>query len=210
MPESLPQKKTGDEETLQFLKREEVRTMAKDVALLREEEAKKERERIAQIKTEGPKKEAQKPLAISQPVQGRKPLSGSERPMPPSLMPHDQVQKPVFVRAKTSSEKIVIRVVVIGVLLFILLNGLAFGYWYFTRKKVVEVTPFPEPTPVVEVQEPVVPLIEPEGSSEPERPPAPTPVVFFETAQEKTVEVATADSLPLLLSNVLKRIPARV
>lgn len=40
------------EEKLEFLKREEVRTMAKDLARLREQEAKKERERIAKLKTE--------------------------------------------------------------------------------------------------------------------------------------------------------------
>jgi hypothetical protein len=171
MAEPLPSKKPGDEETLAFLKREEVRTMAKDIALLREEEAKKERERIAQIKTEGPKKgtQTQQPLPTSQPI-------------PPSLMPHREEQKPVFLRAKTHPEKIIIRVIAIGVLLFILLNGLAFGYWYFTK-----------PQPIVEESEP-----------EPELTPVLTPVVFFDTAQEKTIEVAATDNLPLLLSDALK------
>jgi outer membrane biosynthesis protein TonB len=174
------------EEKLEFLKRDEVRTMAKDMALLREEEAKKERERITRIKAEEPKKK------ISAPAQAPKP-----QPISPSLMPHTEAAKPVFLRARTRSEKIIIRAIVIGILLFILLNGLAFGYWYFTRKKVVEIIPAPAEQEVesqptggdstsaqIEVKEP--------------------PVVFFEPAQEKTIEVATTDNLISLLSNAIK------
>ncbi len=128
MLEPLPQKKAEDAgETLEFLKREEVRTMAKDIAQLREEETKKERERIAKIKIEEP-----------------------SQPTPPPLMPHAQEQKPVFLNARTRSEKVLIRVVVIGVLLFMLLNGLAFGYWYFTRKKIMEIVPSPQSTSTTE------------------------------------------------------------
>ena len=177
------------EETLQFLKREEVRTMAKDIAKLREQEATEERTRIAKIKTEEPKLQPQ-----PQPVQGLKTHSGSERPAPPSLMPHAKEQKPVFVKAKTRPEKIIVRVIVIGVLLFILANGLAFGYWYFTRKNVVKVTPGSQ-TPGVNDAE----LQQTPGVSN-----ALTPVLFFDAVQEKTIEVATADNLLVLLSGVLK------
>ena len=41
-----------EKEKLEFLKREEIRTMQKDIAKLREIEAQKERERIAILKTE--------------------------------------------------------------------------------------------------------------------------------------------------------------
>lgn len=188
MPEPLPSKKPEGEETLQFLKREEVRTMAKDVALLREEEAKKERDRITKIKTEEPKQTTQVPTSQQpQPVQGLKTLSGSERPIPPSLMPHAEVQKPVFVRARTRSEKVLIRVIVIGVLLFVLLNGFAFGYWYFTRKATVEVVPEPEPTPVVEVEE-----------LAPEPLPIPAPVSFFEAPQQELLLGNSKELLPEL------------
>ncbi|MDO8474122.1 MAG: hypothetical protein Q7S62_01015 [bacterium] len=193
MAEPLPSKKPEVEETLQFLKREEVRTMAKDVALLREEESKKERERITQIKTEEPKKETETGMKIPQP-----------QPIPPSLMPHAEVQKPVFVKAKTHSEKIVIRLIVIGVLLFILSNGLAFGYWYFTRKKMAEITPAPQQTPTTEPApasptEPATTSLDVGGEGV-----APTPVLFFGAVQEKTIEVAVADNLLSLLSNTLK------
>jgi len=41
-----------EDKKLEFLKREEIKTMAKDIARLREEEAKKEREKITTLKTE--------------------------------------------------------------------------------------------------------------------------------------------------------------
>lgn len=167
--------------------------MAKDVAQLREEEAKKERDRIAKIKIEEPEKATQVPTSQQpQPVQGLKTQSGSERPIPPSLMPHAQVQKPIFVRARTRSEKVLIRIIVIGILLFILLNGFAFGYWYFTRKAVVQVIPTPQPTPPAKVEEPTA------------QPPAPETLVFFDTAQEKTITLGATDTLIALLSGALK------
>ena len=201
MAESLPSKKPGDqEETLEFLKREEVRTMAKDIALLREEEAKKERERIAKIQAGEPKKKTPTPAQAPKPqpiLQARE----EEKQKPPSLMPHAQAQKPVFLKARTRSEKIVIRIIVIGVLLFILVNGLAFGYWYFTRKKVMEIIPSPQPAPIEQEVE-----SQPAGGDSTLAPieVAEPPVVFFEPVQEKTIEVATTDNLPLLLSNALK------
>lgn len=107
--------------------------MAKDVAKLRAKEAQEERERISKI-TITPE---------SQP-----------KPIPPPLMPHEEKQKPSFTgqrmvlpKARTRFEKILIRFVVAGVLVFILVNGIAFGYWYFTKKRVLEITPSPQPTP---------------------------------------------------------------
>ena len=126
--------------------------MEKDIAQLREQEAKKERERIAKIKI----------AAEPQPAQSSKPLlTGPESPAPPSLMPHEEKCKPIFPKTRTRFQKILIRIILMGVFLFILLNGLAFGYWYLTRKKVVEIIPIPKPTPsaeieVIETEEPAV------------------------------------------------------
>lgn len=59
-PEQNPSQTPGEpaEEKLEFLKREEVRTMAKDIATVREKQAKTERERIANLQGEAklPKK----------------------------------------------------------------------------------------------------------------------------------------------------------
>ncbi|MBI2123704.1 MAG: hypothetical protein HYU04_00405 [Candidatus Wildermuthbacteria bacterium] len=187
------------EEKLEFLKRDEVRTMAKDMALLREEEAKKERERITKIKAEPA--ETRQDVSTSGGIQAGPPQSskaGLGGEPKHSLMPHTEAAKPVFLRARTRSEKIIIRAIVIGILLFILLNGLAFGYWYFMRKKVVEITPAPQPTPTTEPA-PASPAVAPQSEGV-----APAPVLFFDAVQEKTIEVAAADNLLFVLSEALK------
>lgn len=48
----MPEEKNKKQEKLEYLEREEIRTMQKDIAKLRELEAKKEREKIGKIKTE--------------------------------------------------------------------------------------------------------------------------------------------------------------
>ena len=161
--------------------------MEKDIAQLREQEAKKERERIAKIKI----------AAEPQPAQSSKPLlTGPESPAPPSLMPHEEKRTPIFPKTRTRFQKVLIRVILIGVFLFILLNGFAFSYWYLTRKKAVEIIPMPESIPSAETE--VIETEEPAAQS------APTPVIFFEPLQNKIIDLAGTDSLPLLLSEALK------
>ncbi|MCH8244418.1 hypothetical protein IIB97_00840 [Patescibacteria group bacterium] len=104
------------DEKLEFLKREEVRTMAKDIAKIREEEAKKERGRISNFK-----KEAEKPqVALSQ-----QPAPKKQEPLKRLSM-----QK----RPLKRSEKLFIRFLVSGVILFLLLNVITFGFWYFFQR----------------------------------------------------------------------------
>ena len=104
------------DEKLEFLKREEVRTMAKDIAKIREEEAKKERERIANFK-----KEAKKPQVV---------LSQQPAPKKQEPLKRLSMQK----RPLKRSEKLFIRFLVSGVILFLLLNVITFGFWYFFQR----------------------------------------------------------------------------
>ena len=107
------------DEKLEFLKREEVRTMAKDIAKIREEEAKKERERIANFK-----KEAKKPKK-PQVVLSQQPAPKKQEPLKRPLMQRHPLKR---------SEKLFIRFLVSGVLLFLLFNVVAFGFWYFFQR----------------------------------------------------------------------------
>lgn len=104
---------TENEEKLEFLKREEIRTMEKDVASLREAEAKAEREKIAKFKTE------EKVSTPSTPDVNAK-TSGVET-TPPAIFP-----KPLS-KTQGSSRKALIR----GLLVFsfILISGAIF--WVF-------------------------------------------------------------------------------
>ena len=107
------------DEKLEFLKREEVRTMAKDIAKIREKEAKKEQERIANFK-----KETEKPKK-PQVVLSQQPAPKKQEPLKRPLMQRRPLKR---------SEKLFIRFLASGVLLFLLLNVMAFGFWYFFQR----------------------------------------------------------------------------
>lgn len=113
-PSQAPSEPT--DEKLEFLKREEVRTMAKDIAKIREEEAKKERGRISNFK-----KEAEKPQVV---------LSQQPAPKKQEPLKRLSMQK----RPLKRSEKLFIRFLVSGVILFLLLNVITFGFWYFFQR----------------------------------------------------------------------------
>ncbi len=111
----------GSEEQLEFLRREDIRTMAKDMARLREEEAKKERDKIIQLQ----KKQQTQPFTAQEPF--RAPLT-----------PSGVVPSGVALRASPSgidlpkpqsrAKKIFVRAVIIFLLLFIVANVIALIY----------------------------------------------------------------------------------
>jgi len=140
------------EERLEFLKREEIVTMQKDVARLRETEAQKERERIAAI-TPGEKI----PEASKLPA-GRveKEEEGIEKGKVESLIPK-------FPKKPSPFQKVLIRIIAVSVLFLFV----GFFYWFFGIRKTEnppeeEITPGEEITPtgeeVTEGQEIVIPL----------------------------------------------------
>lgn len=116
-----------EEEKLEFLKREEIRTMQKDIAALREIEAQKERERIAALKSaearkfETPSKITRKEAAIPETTLIPKP---PKRPHP--------------------LRKALIRLILFLLLVFLI----GFFYWfYFRKEKGAQETPPQEETP---------------------------------------------------------------
>jgi len=200
-PSQIPGEPT--EEKLEFLKREEVRTMAKDTARIREETAKKERERIANFK------EARPRVVLSQqPSQEEKP-SPKKQPLIPR-------------RPLKRSEKLFIRFLIGGIILFLLFNAAALGFWYFFKREAE-----PKLKPLSEqVEEPQVPteqvLLEPalvkpqpdqpqtsledEPASSEDSPEAKTPVVFFEAPEQKLF-LKTKEELLLKLRDFLDGAP---
>ncbi|HEY4475912.1 MAG TPA: hypothetical protein VI954_00120 [Candidatus Paceibacterota bacterium] len=116
----------GPEEQLEFLRREDIRTMAKDMARLREEEAKKERERILQLQAspkggqEKNRKQQGQPVAAKEPSQTPLTPSGVALRASPSGI---DLPKPLS-RAK----KIFVRVVIVFLVLFIIANVIALIY----------------------------------------------------------------------------------
>ena len=186
-----PEQKNPPAEKLEFLKREEVRTMAKDVAALREQESHKEREKIAKLQTG--KEAGTEGKLQDQEQKHKEEKTQEEQKIKSSLMPK---------KAPTNFEKVFVRVVVGGIILFVIFNAVAFGFWYFTKdvkeeSRQEEVSPessppTPEPTPQPEP----APL-----QPEPVPPQVKTPL--FTTTEAKTIQISDAQAVLAQLSNVL-------
>jgi len=112
---------TQAEEKLELLKREEVRTMTKDIALVREQEAAKSKERIAQLKTT--EQVGYKPFkAVPQPTAQAAPQEQT------AALP---AQSFMLKRVPSVFEKVFVRIVVAAVIVFALLNLVALAVWLF-------------------------------------------------------------------------------
>lgn len=100
-------------EKLEFLKRMDVRTMAKDIARLREQEAAKERRHIEELASQT-KQAQENEIADSL-------LSGDHEGIPQRTIP----------KAPSRLDKLFVRILIILVLLFVLGNLAAFTYYYW-------------------------------------------------------------------------------
>ncbi|MBI1971255.1 MAG: hypothetical protein HYS52_00170 [Candidatus Wildermuthbacteria bacterium] len=105
----------SDPELLEFLKRHEVRTMAKDIAKLRDQEAQKEKEKILKLQ------------AV---------------PKAPETAPAKEVPAPrvaatpsmVLPGKPSRFSKVLIRIFFVVLILFIVSNAAAFAYWLFKKR----------------------------------------------------------------------------
>ena len=178
-PESSNIKK---EEKLEFLKREEIRTMQKDVARLREGEAQTERERITELKPEE-KSERETPRPAEKEEVKEKPL---EREMPVTLIPRKLPKK------LSPLQKIIVRAG--AVLILLLIAG--FFCWLIVQR--------PSETPPGEET-----LLPEETTEEPsEQPSEEAEITVFpsliSTDATQTLEVVNSGETPLALSAFLK------
>ncbi|MBI2644347.1 MAG: hypothetical protein HYW95_02490 [Candidatus Wildermuthbacteria bacterium] len=181
-------------ETQEFLKREDVRTMAKDITQLREGEAQEERERIAQMKVQEQPIEKQpepepepepKPEPQPQPVT---PESKTETRFPRKELPSSLPQPP------SRFEKIFVRIVISVLGIAILVNGAFALYWYFGKQgKLPLIGKKPAPSPT-EIPTPTAsPSESPFESPLPTSTPSTTPTA---TATPTPTTTATATQTP--------------
>jgi len=162
---------TPKEEKLEFLKREEIRTMQKDIARLREIEAQKERERIAALKLEGAKK-------------GKAKITPPEIPArPPEAKQAKEALIPKPLPKKPSPFK---KVLVRGVIVVVLLLIFSFFYWFFGVKKL------PEEEAIPPTGEEIVPPEE-EIVEKPEISISPS---LISVAETKTWEISQDEEIP--------------
>ena len=176
-----------EEEKLEFLKREEIRTMQKDIIRLREGEAQTERERITELKPQEPRKE----IPVRLPAKQEKRESGPiEKGMPVTLIPRELPKKLSPLR------KIIVRA---GVVLILLLFA-GFFYWLIAQKPSEapgeEETTLPEETAEEPGEQP--------GEQPEEQPEIKVPLSLISTEATRTLEIINPGETPLILSGLLK------
>ncbi len=177
-------------EKLVFLKREEIRTMAKDLARLQEEEAIKEKEKISKLKFEEKlkKESSQREEIIKTMIPGETEIVETREDMAT-----EEISSRI---SKTPSwKKVLVRImIVLSFFAFLFLIG--FTYWYFAVKKGRSPQPSPEsqtlsvsisPSP-----SPESPTPSPTESINPEIPPIPVisvkEIKIIDLNQEENVQ----------------------
>lgn len=165
----------AEEEKLEFLKREEIRTMAKDIAILREIEAKNEKEKITFLKPGEFKKES---LEKSQPAQEEK-----EKALTP--VPQLKLKKSLFYR------KILIRAAMVLIVVLALGN---LSYGYFTSIKPPEETP-PAATSTPPVDIPVNPTTTQEII---------IPQSLIQVNETKVLEISKTEEMPAVFNQLME------
>ena len=176
-----------EEEKLEFLKREEIRTMQKDIIRLREGEAQTERERITELKPQEPRKE----IPVRLPAKEEKRESGPiEKGMPVTLIPRELPKK------LSPLQKIIVRA---GVVLILLLFA-GFFYWLIAQKPSEapgeEEATLPEETAEEPGEQP--------GEQPEEQPEIKVPLSLISTEATRTLEIINLGETPLILSGLLK------
>jgi len=161
------------EEKKEFLKREEIRTMAKDLSRLRETEAQKERERIAALKLE----------------EKREKITPPEIPGQPAEIGHSEEALPKTGRPK-SFQKILVRAVFC--FLFILIIGF-WGWFFGIRKPAVE--------EIIPPSEEIIPPAE-EVPPEEKLPGIIVPPSLISVSETKVVEISKNEEIPGKMSKV--------
>ena len=137
--------KEPPEEKLEFLKRREVRTMEKDIASIREQQANRERERIAEFKQYNGQQETNQTGETSKVLQAQKPFDQN------SQASFRLDEQPIPKQPPTHSQKFLIRLVIFNIIIFVLLNISALGFWYFFRR---DAAPQPPPSQEVPIPQP--------------------------------------------------------
>jgi beta-N-acetylhexosaminidase len=167
---------------LEFLKREEIRTMQKDIARLRESEARKERERIAELKIEERKKFLEE-------------LPTKEKPSPE--IPKPEIKKkaevtliPKLPKRPSPLTKVLVRIAII-VILFLILG---FFYWFFGARKAE-----------VPLEEVIPPREEIKEGKIEEIPEVFIPPPLIAVATTTVLEISSLEELPSLFSQLLAR-----
>ncbi len=176
------------EEKLAFLKREEIRTMAKDLARLQEEEAINEKGKISRLRVEE---------KLKKETAEREKIASTMIPKSKELGIKDGPEEELLPKAKKPSalEKIIVRIIIVLLSLgFFLL--ITFGYWFLVIKK----RPQPLPSPSASAS------ISPSPSPEPSPSGLIIPSSLIPIAKTKLIEFDQTISLKQLIEETLENL----
>ncbi len=180
----------------EFFKREDIKTMQKDISQLREQEAEKEREKIAALKTaEETRIEREKQEKIKRGVEEKErrppvPIPPTTLPIPPSISVETKRLKPA------PSEKILIRVGIMLIIVLIFVNIFLFWNWYLREEALPGQVPPEEVLPEEVLPEEVPPEEVP--------PEIIIPLSLIPIEASSTLEISAPEELSTLFSQVLK------
>jgi len=185
--DETPKPEEKKDEKLEFLKREEVRTMAKDISHLREAEAQKEREKIAAISP---------PAKPVPPVRRKVPEFKEEVPL--EKRPFGTII-PRPPKRPASSRKILVRSLILVVIILII--GVSVWFLFFQKEQPSEIVIPPEEEMEEEAEEEVE-----EPITEEEEIIIPPALILVNSTS--TLEIAFLEefkiALPQLLSNIFE------
>jgi len=176
---------TGEfqEEKKELLRREEIKTMAKDVSSLREIEAQKEKERLIALEAQKEQEMVSPPPPPPPPPMGER-IKPEEKP--PAFIPESPPSKKIGF-----SKKVLVRTIIVLLVLIIIIGA---SYWFLMiRKKAPPAGGEPpaatEPTSTEEIVEPLPEII--------------VPPSLITTQSILILEATSSEIVPQLLSQFL-------
>ena len=173
-------------EKKELLKREEIRTMSKDMNKLKEREAQKERERIASLEPASVPAFA-KATADKEGIKTEKPLGPEKELVLGALIPRNLPKKP------SHFEKIFIRVIIVIILILIV----GFFYWYLgPRTEIKEEEKTEQKTETSEEQKE-------EGKEEKKEIIIPSALISID--ETETLEISLLEETPGFFSQIIEK-----
>lgn len=198
-------------EKMDFFAREEIKTMAKDIARLREEEALAERERLKKLEVKESPKKAKENIKLTKEKNKKIPKpterKRNEKPKNPNVPPSvNKTPEPLF-KKQSSLLKVLVRMVFISI--FCLFFALIIGFWYqyhqyleVNRSRII-VSSNPPPKRNITPQEKVATTSKQEKQTP--KKPKKVPSFLIPTNATTTIKIKNFNNLPKPLADTFKK-----
>ncbi len=188
-----------EEEKLKFLRREEIKTMQKDVNKLRETEAQKEKERIVSLAEEKEQKKKEPPKKLPQPI---KIFLKKEEPEKEAVVEEEIPAEAVLIPKNPKRRGGIFKKVIVRLFFVLIFIGLIGGAYYLFRSGALTSLFSRRTTPETEQQEENTP---PETQKEEEEFQIEIPISFVPIEKTFVVEIADNGEIPQEIKRITKK-----